>query len=730
MAGGMIMEAMAGSGGGVTSTVVARALPRPSVRVPTIVAGLLVALISAVQLYGWLARRVELIQLRVGQVPMQFNTALCLALLGAALLLLPTRLRRWSAVPFVVVALWGAGTLLQYATGVTLGIDTLLFEPWLTIGTEVPGRMARNTAFCFTVLGGTGLWLAVAGSRAGAPLAAGSAGSLVGGLSMVALFGYAGGISSAYTWRTSTAMAPLTAVCLLALGIGFVAVAWGCSPGQGAPRWLPIPVAVGALAATLFLWEALVSVGGNGVPRTLTLDRAAGIALATGLVFSALLAGATALGQQSQRRRREAEALVARVADEATRASEFQDVLVRRTARDNVLRDAYAAVATASGLKEGFDAFAVAARGGLAFERASLSIVEDHGTVVVAVTGAMADQLPVGTVIPLDDPLVGEILRSHEPYLDNDVAAHAAQGTAVRGGVRAFVAAPVVVAGQPRAVLRFASWHPNAFTPDDLVMVSELVNVVGGALYTLARLEDERQTTQRLRELDQLKNEFVGVVAHDLRSPMTVIVGYIETVLQHWGDLTDDVKKDLLGVASRNTTRLSNLVEDVLQVARIESGDFPYEFADFDLGALVERTVSEMNAARSDRAVVADVPDGLPTAYGDEDRQWRVLTNLISNAQKFSPPDTPVVVSVREVGDFLEVRVTDRGPGIPEADLSRLFGKFSRLSAPPTGEKGTGLGLYICKALVEAQGGTVGAESRVGEGTTMRYTIPRTRSGT
>ncbi|HVF19396.1 MAG TPA: GAF domain-containing sensor histidine kinase [Mycobacteriales bacterium] len=709
----------------MTSTAVARALPRPSVRVPAIAAGTLVALISAVQLYGWVARRAELIQLRVGQAPMQFNAAVCLALLGAAVLMLPTRMRRWSAVPFAVATVWGGGTLLQYVTGLSFGIDTLLFDPWLTVGTDVPGRMARNTALCFTMLGATGLWLAVAGSRAGAPLAAGSAGSLVAGLSLVALFGYAGGISSAYTWRTSTAMAPLTAVSLLILGVAFVAVAWGCSPGPDAPRWLPIPVAVGALAATLFLWEALVTVGGQGAPRTLTLDRAAGIALATGLVFSALLAGATALGQQSQRRRREAEALVARVADEATRASDFQNVLVRRTARDNVLRDAYAAVATAPGLKEGFDSFAVAARGGLAFERASLSLVGDDGTVVVAVTGASADQLPVGTVIPFDDPLVGEILRAREPYLDNDVAARAAQSTVVRGGVRAFVAAPVVVAGQPRAVLRFASWQPNSFTPDDLVMARELVNVVGGALYTLARLDDERQTTQRLRELDQLKNEFVGVVAHDLRSPMTVIVGYIETVLQHWDDLTDDVKRDLLGVASRNTTRLSNLVEDVLQVARIESGDFPYEIAEFDLGALVDRTVSEMNAARSDRAVVADVPAGLPKAYGDEDRQWRVLTNLISNAQKFSPPDTPVVVSVRATGDMLEVRVVDRGPGIPAEDLSRLFGKFSRLSAPPTGEKGTGLGLYICKALVEAQGGEVGAESRVGEGTTMRYTIPQ-----
>ena len=273
----------------------------------------------------------------------------------------------------------------------------------------------------------------------------------------------------------------------------------------------------------------------------------------------------------------------------------------------------------------------------------------------------------------------------------------------------------------------FAAVRPHAFDDEHLALVGELIAAVGGALYTVGRLAEEERTSARLRELDQLKNEFVGVVAHDLRSPMTVIAGYVDTVLQRWDDLTDEMKRELLGVASKNTKRLSVLVEDVLQVARIESGDFPYEIAPFDLGALVRRTVAEMTSARPERPVCADVPESLPEAFGDEDRQWRVLTNLVSNAQKFSPDDVPVVVTVRAREAYLEVSVVDRGPGIAAEDLPRLFGKFARLAGAPGGEKGTGLGLYICKALVEAQGGTIDATSRVGAGTTLRYTVPRTR---
>jgi signal transduction histidine kinase len=684
-----------------------------------VLAGLLVAGAGTVELYGWLSHTRSLVQLRPGQVPMQFDTALLLTLLGTALALLPGRRYRMAAWPAAVVAAWGAATTFEYVTGRSFGIDQLLFHSWLVTGVDAPGRMARNTAACFAVLGMAVLVLALSRRPGRAAPLAGVAASFVAALGFVALFGYASGVSTAYTWRTSTAMAPLTAGCLLVVAIGCVVAAWGVSGTS--PRWLPVPVGVGALATTLFVWQALVSLGG-GEGRTLSVDRAAGAVLAIGLVFSALLAAATGLGQAVSRRRRTAETLTGRLEEEAAQRAAVQDVLVRRAQRDEILRSAYSAVALASDLEVGFEAFALAASRAVSFQRVSLTVVDDEAATVVAASGEASSFAPVGTVTPLTDPLLGELVATRRPYLMRDVVEAYGSSESARLGFRSFVVAPVVIRGATRALLSFASLRVNAFTDEDLSLLDDLTTLVGGGLYTLARLDQERETTTRLRELDELKNEFVGIVAHDLRSPMAVITGYVDTVLQRWDVLDDAQKQELLGVASRHTKRLAAFVGDVLQVSRMESGDVPYDIRPFDLGALVERTAAEM--ATPDRPVVATVAPGVPRALADEDRQWRVLTNLISNAQKFSPHGTPVVVSLRAEDGTLAVAVADRGPGIPAEDVPRLFGKFSRLAPAPDGEKGTGLGLYICKSLVEAQGGTIDVTSTVGEGTTFRYTVP------
>jgi signal transduction histidine kinase len=666
------------------------------------VAGILVSSIGAVVLVGWLTHRRGLIQLNPTQVPMQFNTAIALLLLGLTLLAARTRWRTLGIVTGALVVTLAGLTVAQYALDRPLGVDTLFFDPWITFGTDVPGRMARNTALCFVALGACGAAMLVAGLRQGrVPLVVGVVSSGVAGLVLVALFGYVSGVSTAYTWRTSTAMAPMTAIALLAASLGFGARAWRAAVPSGAPRWLPVPVAVLTLAVTLFLWQALTTFGEDNV---LTFDRAAGVILGLGLVLAVVLAAATAAIQS---------------AVEARRAAEM------RHTRDVALREAYAAVALAEDLASGFEAFARAAADVVPFDRAALTLVEESAATVAAAVGTGSDTVPAGTSMPLTEPILAELLSSRSAVLVEDIATRYATSPAARAGMRSFVATPIVIGGSARAMLTIASAREGSYDAETVARIDELTALTGGALYTLARLDGERSTTARLRELDQLKNEFVGVVAHDLRSPMTVIAGYVDTILQRWDAIEDPMKKDLLAVVSRNTKRLSTMVEDVLQVARIESGDFPYEIQPFDLRALVLRTAAEMNTATPDKHVCAEVPASLPAALGDEDRYWRVLTNLLSNAQKFSPPDAAVEVRVAPRGREIEVSVADRGPGIPEDQLPRLFGKFARLAGPPDGQKGTGLGLYICKALVEAQGGRIWARSAVGAGTTVTFTVPR-----
>lgn len=241
-------------------------------------------------------------------------------------------------------------------------------------------------------------------------------------------------------------------------------------------------------------------------------------------------------------------------------------------------------------------------------------------------------------------------------------------------------------------------------------------------------LEREKDVAERLRTLDDLKNEFVAMVAHDLRSPMATISAAAKTLSVDFDKLAESDRSMLLGMISRNTLGLSGLVEDVLQVARIESGQFSYEIVPFDLVSVIERSAGDVGLG-TDGRVRVEAGDGLPPARGDPERNWQVLTNLLSNALKFSPDDTIVRVRVDVDPDdpsFLRIDVVDEGTGIAAEDMPRLFHKFSRIRAADVREKikGTGLGLYICQQIVEAQGGRIWADSRPGQGSTFSYTIP------
>jgi signal transduction histidine kinase len=236
----------------------------------------------------------------------------------------------------------------------------------------------------------------------------------------------------------------------------------------------------------------------------------------------------------------------------------------------------------------------------------------------------------------------------------------------------------------------------------------------------------ERDANERLRQLDQLKTEFVAMVAHDLRSPMSVISGFADTIHDRWDVLSDEDKLAYLRLISRNTRSLAEFVEDVLQVARMESGELHYDVHPFDARLVVQRIVTDMQAAHPELRLIVDVPDVLPAAMGDEERNWQILNNLVSNAMKFSEGDPEVQVEIRDMPEehAVAIAVRDNGIGISDEDMPRLFRRFSRVGPHRGKIAGTGLGLYIVKSMVEAQGGRIWVQSEPGHGSTFTYTLP------
>ena len=235
------------------------------------------------------------------------------------------------------------------------------------------------------------------------------------------------------------------------------------------------------------------------------------------------------------------------------------------------------------------------------------------------------------------------------------------------------------------------------------------------------------EANAKLRELSEMKEEFLALTTHDLRSPLTVISGVINFFTSgRLGDLTPE-QKNMVSMMERNTQNLIELVNDLLDASKIESGTMRLDLASIDLGALVRELREGMlpMAREKDITLEESIPADLPQLKADRAKLRRVIVNLLSNALKFTPKGGRVEVSAELSGRFARVSVTDNGVGIAPEDTERLFDKYEQARTRVTrSEQGTGLGLYITRQLVELHGGTITAQSEPGKGSVFSFTIP------
>ncbi len=241
----------------------------------------------------------------------------------------------------------------------------------------------------------------------------------------------------------------------------------------------------------------------------------------------------------------------------------------------------------------------------------------------------------------------------------------------------------------------------------------------------------ERELRERIAELqglNRIKDEFVGMAAHDLRSPLAVVEMYASFVLEDPKSCLTAKEREFLLVIKKQGRFMLDLINDLLDVTRIESGHLDLRLQARDWVEFVRRNADLNGALAARRGVAIEVDVAGPEPWVipfDPNRMEQVLNNLLGNAVKFSPAGSRIVVGVRPDGEFVRVSVVDRGPGIPTEELPALFKPFYRGSTPlPPGERGTGLGLPIARRIVEAHGGKIGVESQPGHGSTFWFTLP------
>jgi PAS domain S-box-containing protein len=242
---------------------------------------------------------------------------------------------------------------------------------------------------------------------------------------------------------------------------------------------------------------------------------------------------------------------------------------------------------------------------------------------------------------------------------------------------------------------------------------------VDRALYVVAHDITERKAIERLKE------SFLSMVSHDMRSPLTSIFGTFKLVAAGAFGRLPEAALERVQAVSTNVNRLLNLVNDLLDVEKLESGQLTLARSPVRVDQLINRAVSEVEPLTRDKRIIIKVECPELIFNLDGDRFIQVAVNLLSNAVKFSPEDSTITVSIHSENDVLHVRIADQGRGIPESSRAAIFERFKQVeSADGKRRSGTGLGLPICKSIVEQHGGTIGVDSEVGKGSTFWFSLP------
>ena len=293
---------------------------------------------------------------------------------------------------------------------------------------------------------------------------------------------------------------------------------------------------------------------------------------------------------------------------------------------------------------------------------------------------------------------------------------------------RSEVAIPLISRGNVLGVLDLQDSRENRFQPAEINTFSALGGQIANALENAFLFDELQETTRRLQEVDQLKSEFLANMSHELRTPLNSIIGYAEIILMGLNGVLDDETLIDVQAIYDNGQHLLRLINDVLDLAKIEAGRMTLTIEDFSIDMLFDQVRTSnygmIMKLRKELQIVTEVESGFPLITGDRVRLSQVLNNLVSNAIKFSDHGE-VYLRARREDDQVCIEVEDNGIGISEADMSLLFESFRQVDGSSTrNAEGTGLGLPISRHLVELHGGTLTVESVVGEGSTFIVLLP------
>lgn len=385
-------------------------------------------------------------------------------------------------------------------------------------------------------------------------------------------------------------------------------------------------------------------------------------------------------------------------------------------------------VTTNLSLQEVLDAGLKALRRLLDFGGGAIQLIEEDALVAWA-TDPPATPEALTVRIPVGQGVSGTIAATGEPCYIPDITVDPrvhpeGRAKGISGGVRAYFGVPLILHGEPIGVVQLDSPRVDAFDAKHRALVLSFVPTIAAAVQNAQLFEREAKTLADLRELQRLRSDFLAMVSHELRTPLTTISGMAQVLAGGVDGLDPEA---VAGFADRivvNSDRLRLLIDDLLDLSQLERGRLDVVCEPTDLSAVITEGLRE--ADLDPHPVQQHIEPNLPLVHADERRARQILSNLLSNAAKYSPPTAPITVAASRAGDRVLLEVADQGSGIPASLHDLVFEPFFQVEPAATRSVGgLGIGLHLVRELCEVMGATVSLDTATGSGSRFGVSFAR-----
>ncbi len=286
---------------------------------------------------------------------------------------------------------------------------------------------------------------------------------------------------------------------------------------------------------------------------------------------------------------------------------------------------------------------------------------------------------------------------------------------------RDYLGLPLLVGGRTVGSLVFGRFGGPSY-PSEHIRLAEFVAWHVGQLLENRRLSRRVANLEAQRELARMQDEFISTISHELRTPLGFIKGYVTTLMREDADWDQEKRAEFLQIVDDEADRLTELIDNLLDSSRLETGILSMTIEPTKIAPVVRDSINRIQGVHQEMKITTELNPDLPIVAIDSTRIAQVLNNMLSNANKYAP-SSDVVIRCQTQENMILVEVKDNGQGIPPEHLAHLFERFYRVPSNSTA-RGTGLGLYICRKIIEAHGGEIGVMSELGVGTRFYFTIP------